>query len=133
MLLNTVKHQVTHQFHFCFLEKVLRKSSVLPTQMVASRHVTRLSPHNFLQSPTLGLGLYAMTKSQHFTGPYCLKLSGESNLHHRKMNHLLSQNGFPHSCVTFLDLFPHFDRPLSSTSVYMKAHMGSKLFEILTV
>lgn len=90
MLLNTVKHQVTHQFHFCFLEKVLRKSSVLPTQMVASRHVTRLSPHNFLQSPTLGLGLYAMTKSQHFTGPYCLKLSGESNLHHRKMNHLLS-------------------------------------------
>lgn len=43
-----------------------------------------------------------MTTSQNFRGSGCLNLPGKSNLHSRKMNHMLSRNGFPHSCIYHL-------------------------------
>lgn len=66
--------------------------------------------------PMLGLGLWAVTKSQYFIGSCCLNLPGKSNLHYTKMNHMLLRNRFPLSCVT---LFPHLDKTISSISFFI--------------
>lgn len=75
--------------------------------------------------PMLGLGQWAMTKSQHFTGSCCLNLTGKSNLHYTKMNHTLSRNRFPLSCVT---LFPRFDRTISSISFLIRKGSWEYIF-----
>lgn len=70
-----------------------------------------------LHLPTMGLGLCTMTRSQHFMGSCWPNPPGKHNLHHRKMNHMLSQvSSFPCHLISWL--FPHFDRHLLSAFIW---------------